>query len=206
MIWIVTLTALATFLLVMVGLNLARPEKKLSWKIEHRYALSDPQFRREMSVMLGPSITAGNSVVALQNGAEIFPAMLAAIRAAQTSITFETYIYWSGDIGEKFTAALIERAQAGVPVCWRGGKYVDAFSSSPVVLIQLSLNAAWNCATTGPSILKCVSRQWSGFSAVPSHWSAIPTPPVNPMRPSTMRSLRCVRWLSRRRLYQRSGR
>ena len=129
MIWIVTLTALATFLLVMVGLNLARPEKKLSWKIEHRYALSDPQFRREMSVMLGPSITAGNSVVALQNGAEIFPAMLAAIRAAQTSITFETYIYWSGDIGEKFTAALIERAQAGVPVSviidWVGSAKMD---------------------------------------------------------------------------------
>ena len=129
MIWIVTLTALATFLLVMVGLNMARPEKKLSWKIEHRYALSDPQFRREMSVMLGPSITAGNSVVALQNGAEIFPAMLAAIRAAQTSITFETYIYWSGDIGEKFTAALIERAQAGVPVSviidWVGSAKMD---------------------------------------------------------------------------------
>ena len=129
MFWIVTLTALATFLLVMVGLNLARPEKKLSWKIEHRYALSDPQFRREMSVMLGPSITAGNSVVALQNGAEIFPAMLAAIRAAQTSITFETYIYWSGDIGEKFTAALIERAQAGVPVSviidWVGSAKMD---------------------------------------------------------------------------------
>ena len=129
MFWTVLLTAVTTFVVVMVALNFARPEKKLSWKIEHRYALSDPQFRREMSVMLGPSIASGNSVIALQNGVEIFPAMLEAIRGAQTSITFETYIYWSGDIGEKFSAALIERAKAGVPVSvvidWVGSAKMD---------------------------------------------------------------------------------
>jgi hypothetical protein len=36
MTWTITLTALTTFLLVMVALNFARPEKKLTWKIEHR--------------------------------------------------------------------------------------------------------------------------------------------------------------------------
>lgn len=129
MFWTVVITALATLLVVMVALNFARPEKKLTWRIEHRYAIADPQFRREMSVMLGPSITAGNKVTALQNGAEIFPAMLEAIRAAQTSITFETYIYWSGEIGEAFTAALVERARAGVPVSvtvdWVGSAKMD---------------------------------------------------------------------------------
>jgi len=39
-------------------------------------------------------------VTALHNGNEIFPAMLQAIRSAQTSITFETHIYWSGEIGK----------------------------------------------------------------------------------------------------------
>ena len=91
-------------------------EKKLERKIEHRYGIRDPQFRLEMSVMLGPSITEGNAVLALQNGVQIFPAMLDAIRSARTSITFETFIYWSGEIGKEFTEALAERARDGVAV------------------------------------------------------------------------------------------
>ena len=42
--------------------------------------------------------------------------MLAGIRAAKTTITFETYIYWSGAIGREFVDALAERAKAGVKV------------------------------------------------------------------------------------------
>ncbi len=129
MLWTVVITAVATFLVVMLAQNLVRPEKKLAWKIEHRYAIADPQFRREMSVMLGPSIVGGNQVTALQNGAEIFPAMLDAIRGARTSITFETYIYWSGEIAEVFTQALADKARAGVPVSvtvdWIGSAKMD---------------------------------------------------------------------------------
>jgi cardiolipin synthase len=69
-----------------------------------------------MAVLLGPAILPGNKVVDYQNGDEIFPAMLDAIASATTSITFETYIYWSGDIGLKFADALAERARAGVKV------------------------------------------------------------------------------------------
>ena len=36
--------------------------------------------------------------------------------ARAKTITFETYIYWSGDIGKKFSEALCERARAGVKV------------------------------------------------------------------------------------------
>jgi cardiolipin synthase len=42
--------------------------------------------------------------------------MLEAIRGARSTITMETYIYWSGDIGGRFTEALVERARAGVKV------------------------------------------------------------------------------------------
>jgi cardiolipin synthase len=129
MFWTIFVTALLTLLVMTLALNFSRPEKKLARRIDHRYAIADPQFRREMSVMLGPSITAGNKVTALQNGVEIFPAMLEAIRAAQQSITFETYIYWSGEIGEAFSAALSERARAGVPVHvtvdWVGSAKMD---------------------------------------------------------------------------------
>lgn len=116
MIWTLLLTVVFTVLAVVLAMNFATPEKKLERKLEHRYAVSDPAFRREMGVMLGPSIIPGNHVTDLENGDEIFPAMLQAIATATRTITFETYIYWSGDIGRKFADALAERARAGVRV------------------------------------------------------------------------------------------
>jgi cardiolipin synthase len=103
--------------------------KGLIRKVRHLFGVSDPQFRREMSVMLGPSITSGNRVTALHNGDEIFPAMLEVIRGASVSVTFETYVYWSGEIGREFADALSERARAGVPVHvvldWAGSVQMD---------------------------------------------------------------------------------
>ncbi|MBZ2190550.1 hypothetical protein K8B33_15680 [Alcanivorax sp. JB21] len=116
MFWVIGITVLATVLLLVFLLNFKTPEKVMEQKVGHRHAVSDPQFRREMSVLLGPSIVGGNRVSALQNGNEIFPAMLQAIRSAQTSITFETHIYWSGRTGDTFADALSERARSGVRV------------------------------------------------------------------------------------------
>ena len=86
MIWTIVITALVTGLVVVVALNFATPTKQLERKIEHRYAVHDPQFRREMSVMLGPSILPGNRVTDLENGAQIFPAMLEAIARAKMHV------------------------------------------------------------------------------------------------------------------------
>ncbi|MDT3672178.1 MAG: phospholipase D-like domain-containing protein [Aromatoleum sp.] len=129
MIWTAVVAVLVTAIAALLLMNLSAPEKKLEQTLPHRYSIEDPQFRREMSVMLGPAIIGGNRVVALQNGDEIFPAMLDAIRGAKTSITFETYIYWSGEIGKEFTEALSERARAGIPVNvvidWAGSVKMD---------------------------------------------------------------------------------
>jgi cardiolipin synthase len=69
-----------------------------------------------MNVMFGPPLIGGNQVRALVNGDVFFADMLQAIANAKRTITFESYIFWSGDIGNRFTEALIERAQAGVKV------------------------------------------------------------------------------------------
>ncbi len=102
----------------------------IKYQIESQYAVTDPQFLRSLGQLLGPGIVAGNRVTALVNGDEIFPAMLAAVRGAQRTITFETYIYWSGEIGAQFTDALIERARAGVKVHllldWFGSSRIDS--------------------------------------------------------------------------------
>lgn len=57
-----------------------------------------------------------NAVRLLQNGDEIFPAMLEAIRGAERSVCMETYVYWSGKIAEDFAQALAESARRGVMV------------------------------------------------------------------------------------------
>jgi cardiolipin synthase A/B len=72
--------------------------------------------RRVLEGVLGVPATEGNELVLLRNGAEIFPAMLGAIRAARHTIDLLTSIYWSGDIGQRVADALCERAEAGVRV------------------------------------------------------------------------------------------
>ena len=114
--WTILVTVLITLMAVFLGANLRRPEKEPHHRVKHHYGIRDAQLKREMSTLLGPAILPGNRVLALQNGDEIFPAMLEAVAGAKCSITFETYIYWSGHIGERFADALIERAHAGIKV------------------------------------------------------------------------------------------
>lgn len=59
---------------------------------------------------------AGNHVEILRNGDQTFPAQLAAIAAAQRSISLEIYIFEDDVIGRQFINALCERAKAGVKV------------------------------------------------------------------------------------------
>ena len=112
----IVLTILGTLVCVFVVANFKTPEKEPHHKVEHLFNVHDPQLKREMGILLGPAILPGNRVLALHNGDEIFPAMLTAIRGAKLTITFETFIYWSGSVGDEFAAALIERAQSGVRV------------------------------------------------------------------------------------------
>ena len=125
----IVLTMIATFAAVMLVLNFTAGEKKVQQQLPRLYSTADPGFQRAMGSLLGPGIVPGNAVLALLNGDEIFPSMLQAVRTAQRSITFETYIYWSGDIGQQFADALSERARAGVKVHvlldWIGSAKMD---------------------------------------------------------------------------------
>ena len=106
----------ATALLALLALNFTAGEKQVERQIPRLDSVSDPQFMRAMGNLLGPGIVGGNKVEELLNGDQIFPSMLDAIKGAKRTITFETYIYWSGDIGKAFADALAERARAGVKV------------------------------------------------------------------------------------------
>lgn len=58
----------------------------------------------------------GNRVELLENGDEIFPPMIAAIREAEQSVNLLTYIYWQGDIARRFAAELTAACGRGVEV------------------------------------------------------------------------------------------
>jgi cardiolipin synthase len=135
--WLIAGAVLATLIVVVLVVNLRTPEKKIEHQVHHLYGIVDPQFEREMGTLLGPAILPGNQITALENGDEIFPAMLKAIRGAQHTIAFETYIYWSGATGEQFAQALCERAQAGVKVHvmldWLGSEKI-----TPHLLTQMT--------------------------------------------------------------------
>ena len=108
--------ALGAVLTGIILLNVWPQENQLEQRLGHVSAVESAQFRRELGTLLGPSVSEGNAVADFQNGEEIFPAMLAAIRSARHSINMETYIYWSGEVSKRFVAALTERARAGVKV------------------------------------------------------------------------------------------
>ena len=125
----VALTFFLTLAATLLVLNFSGGEARLQEQVRREYALHDGQYQRALGVLLGPPITGGNRFEALYNGDRIFPSMLAAIRQARQSISFETYIYWSGDIGRAFADALSERARNGVSVHvlldWVGSAKVD---------------------------------------------------------------------------------
>ncbi|HET6807063.1 MAG TPA: phospholipase D-like domain-containing protein [Frateuria sp.] len=110
------LGAFAALVIGVLALNLIPQTQQLVHPLGPLSPVESPQFRREIGNLLGPTIVDGNTVADFQNGAEIFPAMLAAIRSAKVSVDMETYIYWSGHVADEFVRALTERARAGVRV------------------------------------------------------------------------------------------
>ena len=191
---IIACSVAATAALGLLAMNLAGGEQKMRRRIERLYSVDDPQFERNMDMILGPAVVSGNRIDALQNGDQIFPAMLEAIRNAQKTITFESYIYWSEDIGKQFAEALGERAQAGVKV----HLLVDAVGSNELdpaqmktmtsqgVELHLYRPLRWNTLTrynnrTHRKLLVVdgkigftggvgIAGDWTGNAQDPDHW------------------------------------
>ena len=109
-------TLITTLVATLFLVNWTSGSPSITKTIEHTVSVSDPLFTRTLENLLGPPWTGGNSIKPLENGDEIFPAMLNAIRNAKSTVNLETFIYWSGNISIEFANALSERARAGVQV------------------------------------------------------------------------------------------
>ncbi|MEA2762531.1 MAG: cardiolipin synthase [Gemmatimonadaceae bacterium] len=73
-------------------------------------------FMRALGGSASADIIGGNSITLLQNGVEIFPALLEAITSARESVHFSTFIYSSGEIPIQFANAFSAAAKRGVEV------------------------------------------------------------------------------------------
>jgi cardiolipin synthase len=110
---VAAVSSLATLFL---SRNFFPAEKKVRSRIQADYHPGDDAFGRTMGNVLGPPLLPGNHVEVLQNGDQIFPAMLKAIHEAEQTVTFENFLFAKGEVSDAFAEALAERARAGVKV------------------------------------------------------------------------------------------
>lgn len=153
--WAALSACLGTLAVTLITINLMGGEKRIEKKLPRLYDADQMAFRRSLGSLLGPRLVEGNQVDVLVNGEQIFPAMLEAISSAQKTISFETFIYWSGHIGERFVEALCERSQAGVKVHvlldWVGSMRMD------VHMVERMREA-------GVSVIRFHKPNWSNLS------------------------------------------
>ena len=111
--WLIALGA--AFALSIAFSHLSKP-KEVHYVLPHAFSVDDPTFLPSAHALANPVTVPGNRIRLLRNGDEIFPAMLAAIRGAHSTINMESYIFWSGKVATQFRDAFNERARHGVQV------------------------------------------------------------------------------------------
>jgi len=110
------LSAIGTLALLSWGYQALVPEfadvapERLSSSHDDRAEAAD------LAAHLDVPLLDGNRAELLVNGDEIFPAMLSAIDEARQSINILSYIYWEGEIAERFADALSGASRRGVEV------------------------------------------------------------------------------------------
>ncbi|HEY7519095.1 MAG TPA: phospholipase D-like domain-containing protein [Methylomirabilota bacterium] len=111
-------------------------------------AASDPSFPATMEAHTDSPVVGGNRIDVLLNGDQIFPAKLALIRAAKTSITYAEYFYADGGPAREIADALAERCRAGVTA----HILLDGFGtlSMPRDYVELLKTAGCHVATFRP--------------------------------------------------------
>lgn len=153
--------------------------------LDHGLEVGSQDFLDTVVGAVGVPFAPGNSLDLLNNGDRFYPSMLAAIRAAERSITIEAYIYWAGEIGATFARALAERATAGVRV----KVMLDAVGSSSVgneilgILREGGCHVAWynpirwnrlrrlNNRTHRKSLIVDGRIAFTGGAGIADHWT-----------------------------------
>jgi cardiolipin synthase len=94
----------------------SRPVPENLGEPQHEGAEHLKMLARTVSRVVAQPLTAGNQIQPLVNGDAAFPAMLAAIESAKTSVTLCTYIFDNDASGRQFVAALARAVERKVEV------------------------------------------------------------------------------------------
>jgi cardiolipin synthase len=111
----VELLAIFVGIVILYAILFVRREH-IEYRPAHTFSVHDPAFFGSAHAAANPVPIEGNRITLLHNGNGIFPVMLESIRGAQKTINFEAFLFHSGEVGNQFINALIERAQHGVEV------------------------------------------------------------------------------------------
>jgi len=116
--WLETLAAIGAAAVIAVIITLffsvgRRPSRLVPTQAP---PVDSPAFLAAVAGTAGTPILRGGTIQLLNNGVEIFPALLQALHEARHTITFSVYIWEPGQMNDQVSAALIERARAGVQV------------------------------------------------------------------------------------------
>jgi cardiolipin synthase A/B len=108
------LVSAIAIILILIGVGLVIAQDQETLRIRTPLAATDPRFPDYLATLIGKPLTAGDTYIVHTNGDQAFPAMLAAIDAAKSRIAFETYIFDTGRVAERFATALEAAARRGV--------------------------------------------------------------------------------------------
>lgn len=102
--------------LAVVGLLLLLVQDRATLRVQSPVAATDPRFAEYIASLVGAPVELGDRYEVLRNGDEVFPPMLEAIRQAERRISFESFIYEDGVVGDQFGAEFVNAARRGVDV------------------------------------------------------------------------------------------
>jgi cardiolipin synthase A/B len=115
--WMTTLAIVGVVAIVSAVVTLffglGRPSRMA---LVSRPAVGSEAFMLAVSGSVNAPLMRGGSARLLNNGDEIFPAIVDAIRGAEHSIKFMVYIWEDGRVSDQMIEAMTERARAGVQV------------------------------------------------------------------------------------------
>ena len=153
-----------------------------------------PAFVTTLEAHLGTPVLGGNRATALLNGDEIFPAKVAAVRAARASINYAEYFWAEGDVGRELAETLADRCRAGVPVkvlldgvgtLYMPAAHVETMRRAGCRVISFRSLAGWDPrrhnyrnhrrilvvdGRVGISGGSGVSEKWAGDGRQDGHW------------------------------------
>ena len=178
----------------LVALALALAEDQEVLRVRSPVDARDPRFVDYVGALVGAPVSSGDAYDVLRNGDEIFPAMLDAVDGASHRISFESFIYSTGEVARTFTDAFARAARRGVSV----RIVLDAFGSldmprelvehleaAGVKLVWFNVLRPWTVEETNYRTHRKVlvvdgglafvggvglADHWLGDAGAPEHW------------------------------------